>query len=160
LSDKIAVIGLGNTLRKDDGIGILILDALRKSPDYLEVDYLQFGVMSIDLLYRIKEYKTVILIDGINAGLNHGKLRIFGLDEIEKFADSRIISSHELNLKTFINIYHQLNMETKVFIAGIQIENVGYGEEISASIMENFTFIENEISKFLGQLIKQDKPQN
>ena len=67
-ANKIAVIGLGNTLRKDDGIGIIVLEALLKSLKHPQIDYLNFGIASFDLIHRLERYAIVLLIDGIDAG--------------------------------------------------------------------------------------------
>ena len=60
MSKKIAVIGLGNTLRKDDGIGIIVLEALLKSSQHPQIDYLNFGIASFDLVHRMEKYERIL----------------------------------------------------------------------------------------------------
>ena len=76
LPKKIAVVGIGNTLRRDDGIGIIVLESLLEFYKRKDIDYFNFSGASFDLLYKIKSYGVVLLIDSINAGLNVGQLLI------------------------------------------------------------------------------------
>ena len=69
-----AVIGLGNTLRRDDGIGIIILESLLNVSKKEGTDYLNFGTASFDLVHRMRDYDEVLLIDAINASLPSGEI--------------------------------------------------------------------------------------
>ncbi len=79
---RIAVIGLGNSLRRDDGIGIIILECLLNHYKQQGIDYLNFGIASFDLMHRLQDYDLALLIDGISAGLPAGELKIFDLKGI------------------------------------------------------------------------------
>ena len=81
--NKLAVIGLGNKLRKDDGIGIIILEKIALSYKRNSIDYFNFGSKSFDIIYKIQRYDKVLLIDAINAKINPGELKIFELKDIE-----------------------------------------------------------------------------
>ena len=96
---KQAVIGLGNTLRRDDGIGIIILESLLNFYQKKGVDYLNFGSASFDLLHRLKAYDKILLIDGVDAGLGTAELLISELKDIEYKLDDFVTSTHGLNLK-------------------------------------------------------------
>ena len=108
-ANKIAVIGLGNTLRKDDGIGIIVLEALLKSLKHPQIDYLNFGIASFDLIHRLERYATVLLIDGIDAGLVPGELKIFGLENISCSLKDTAVSTHEFDLKAFLSCVKDLS---------------------------------------------------
>jgi len=156
-SKKIAVIGLGNTLRRDDGIGIAILESLIASRKTSGIDYLNFGIAGFDLLHRIRDYDTVVLIDGINASLPVGELRIFELDKIEYDLKDTLTSSHELGLKDIFELYKKLDIKTKVYVAGIQVEDVSFGEGMTETLKERRDAITKEIGEFLDVLCHTGK---
>lgn len=154
---KIAVIGLGNTLRRDDGIGIAILESLLASRKTIPVgkkfsngvDYLNFGIASFDLLNKIRDYDEALLIDGINASLPAGELRIFELDKIEYDLKDTATSSHELGLKDMLELYKKLDIKTKVYVAGIQVADVSFGEGLTEPLNKRQKEIVKEVSLFI-----------
>lgn len=151
MSKKIAVIGLGNTLRRDDGIGVIILDALLNNYKRPGIDYLNFGIASFDIIHRLKDYDFVLLIDGISAGLESGQLKIFSLDEISFIKEDGLISSHELNLKDIFKLVQKLEIRTKIYLAGIQVEDTGFGESLSVTLEEKKEGLIKQIDKFIQE---------
>lgn len=148
---KKAVIGIGNTLRRDDGIGIVILESLLDFHKRNGTAYLNFGIASFDLLHRIQNYNKVLLIDGINASLIPGELRIFELSKIEYDLKSSVISSHELNLKDLFALSKNLGIKAKIYVAGIQIKDASFGEGLSEELENKKEEIVDGISEFIGK---------
>jgi len=151
LSRKIAVIGLGNTLRRDDGIGIMILESLLNFYKRKDLDYLNFGSASFDLLHRLKAYDKALLIDGVNAGLAVGGLLISELKDIEYKLDNFITSTHELNLKSIFELSKNLGIKTKIYVAGIQVGDISFGEGLSRELKSKLEDIIKEIAAFVDE---------
>ncbi len=170
---KIAVIGIGNSLRRDDGIGITILESLLKHYKRPGVEYLNFGIASFDLIHRLGDYKKVLLVDALSAGLPAGDLKIFELKEISwntgkyimspkelaessgrrpvSFAkENRALSSHELNLKDIFELSRKFKIKAKIFVAGIQAKDVSFGESLSGPLKQK---LENNI-KAIDEFIR------
>ncbi len=191
---KIAVIGLGNTLRRDDGIGIVILESLLKSnsqkiygskanvnlssrlierqkasvnltlsdPERAErvegeskghnkdsIDYFNFGTASFDLIHRMRDYDTVLLIDAINASLPSGEASFFELKDVKYNIKESPISTHELNLTGLFELSKAVNLKTKIYVAGIQIEDTSWIEGLSDSLKKRKDDIVKQISVFI-----------
>jgi len=144
-----AIIGIGSVLRKDDGIGIYIFESLKESRDISGVDFLNFGIASFDILLRIREYSKVLIIDGINAALSPGELRIFDLDDTDLPLDFSHISSHELKLTDVNFLKKKLGIKTKVFVAGVQVEDISFGEGLTGTLQEKQEAIIAEIREFI-----------
>ncbi len=157
MSKKIAVIGLGNTLRRDDGIGIAVLESLLTSYKRQGIDYLNFGIASFDLLHRIQDYGAALLIDAIDGGLAYGGLKIFELYKIGPDVKQPLISSHELDLRAISELYKKLNLKTKVYVAGIQVKDVSYGEGFSGPLKNKQKEIVEEISIFIDNTLNKFK---
>ena len=151
MSKKIAVIGIGNTLRRDDGIGIIILESLLKFYKRKDIDYFNFSSASFDVLHRLKNYDAVLLIDGINAGLNIGRLLISKLKDIEYKLDNSVTSTHELNLKDIFELSKNLGIKTRIYVAGIQVEDTSFGEELSETLKHKKGDIIKEIITFIDK---------
>lgn len=153
LPKKIAVIGIGNILRRDDGIGITILESLLRFYKREDVDYLNFGSASFDLLHRLKPYETVLLIDGINAGLKAGELIISELKDIQYKLKDSVTSTHELNLKNIFELSKNLEIKTKIYVAGISTEDVSFQEGLSETLKQKKEEIAKEIAAFIDKIL-------
>lgn len=151
MSDK-AVIALGNTFRRDDGIAGVILATLRDKHARFGIDYLDFGTAGLDLINRICDYRKVLLIDGVNAGLAAGALRIFSPDTAAFELPQSAVSSHELDLKTLFEFIRRLELPAAVFVAGIQVADVSFGEGLSEALRKSFDANVAEISRFIETL--------
>lgn len=153
MSKKTAVIGLGNTLRRDDGIGIVVLESLLRLYKRDEVDYLNFGIASFDLVYRLEKYDTALLIDAIDGSFEPATLKIFEPKNIDFPLKPRVTSSHELNLTHLIHLCSTFAAKTKVYIAGIQINDVSYQEGLSEALKAKQESLTREIDAFIASLI-------
>ena len=146
-----AVIGIGNTLRRDDGIGIIILESLLKFYKRKGVDYLNFGAACFDLLHRLKNYDAALIIDGINAGFKAGVLKISELKDIEYNLENCATSTHELNLKDIFEFSGKLGIKTTIYLAGIQVEDTSFGEGLSSALANRKEGLIKEIAAFIDK---------
>ncbi len=101
---KVLVLGIGNILMTDEGLGVRALEAVRDGyclpPGVRCVDG---GTMGLALLESIKEFPSVIIIDALKSGSRPGTiLRICGKD-IPAFAGLRS-SAHGLGVKELITL--------------------------------------------------------
>ena len=153
LPKKIAVIGIGNTLRRDDGIAILVLESLLKFYKQEGVDYLNFGIASFDLLHRLKDYDAALIIDGISANLAPGELNIFNLKDAQYNLEHSATSTHELNLKKLLQLSKEFGLKAKIYVAGIQVKDTSFGEGLSAPLNKNKEEITKKISAFIEEMV-------
>ena len=149
-SDKTAVIGIGNPLRKDDGIGIFLLDRLTIRDRY---DVFDFGTSAIDLANKLSCYRKALLIDGIDAGLDPGQLRIFNLKDIDgQKIKENLSSTHQIDLGQLLSLVKSLGIDTDIYVAGIQIKDTSFGSGLSDNLADNARSYVRRISEFLGSL--------
>ena len=155
MSDKkIAVIGLGNTLRKDDGIGIIVLESLLKSSQHPQIDYLNFGIASFDLVHRMEKYERILLIDGIDAGLKPGELKIFELKDISYNLKGPALSTHEFDLKSLFELYKRFELKSRIYVAGIQVQDVSFGDSLSQPLKDSLEHSISEARIFVDKILE------
>ena len=153
MSKRIAVIGLGNALRRDDGIGIIILESLLMFYKRNDIDYLNFGNASFDLLHRLKNYDSVLLIDGIHAGLDIGEVKISRLEDIEYKLGDFVTSTHELNLKSIFELSKNLGIKARIYVSGIEVRDTSFGEGLSEALNNKKEDILKEIIAFIEKIL-------
>lgn len=96
---KVLVMGIGNTLLQDDGVGIHVTELFNSSrnPDP-NISVLDGGTIGLSLLPEIEDVDAVIIVDASELGEKPGTLRIFHNQEIDQQLSGKRRSVHEVAL--------------------------------------------------------------
>ncbi len=152
---KIKVLGAGNYLMADDGVGVHILEKLEQS-DVPGVEFENAGVGGLAVLDLMEDADDVIIIDAVRGGGGPP-------GSIYKFTDKDLppaqlfmMSLHDLNLVDTMALGHQIQpelMPDNITIIGIEVERVeGICTELSPRVQkaadEVMTMVFNEIERF------------
>jgi hydrogenase maturation protease len=150
-SKRVAVIGLGNTLHRDDGIGIHLLSLLEEKVPSADISFMNFGVASLGLINHLSSFSKILLVDAIDAGLEPGALRIFRLSDAASRVKDKKIVSRELPLADLSRLYEAFGFQADVQIAGVQVKDVSYGLEMTQELETAKERIAEEIKTFLTE---------
>jgi hydrogenase maturation protease len=134
---KIGVIGLGNPLRHDDGLGIALLELARKhKEDFLEhIEFIDGGTGGMNLLHLLARFDTVLLIDAVLFNGQPGETRFFYKDELLVKTPPMKMSTHEIDLIHILHLSMQLNeLPSQLFLFGIQPKDLSHGIDLSPEL--------------------------
>jgi len=96
---KVLVMGVGNTLLQDDGIGVHVTESFKASnPPTPEIEILDGGTIGLSLLPEIEDADAVIIIDASEIGERPGSMRIFRNAEIDQQLSGKKRTVHEVAL--------------------------------------------------------------
>ena len=84
---------MGNLLCSDDGVGLHIIEALRKENLGADVD-LREGLTGLDILEKIKDFNRIIIIDAIKAGGEPGSIYKLTLEDFKEKHTLHSFSTH------------------------------------------------------------------
>lgn len=130
----ISIIGVGNFLMSDEGVGIHAVTNLReiKWPDGVEV--LDGGTAGVALLHIIDGKDKVIIIDCADFGGHAGEIRVINPDDLVR--DERAeISLHATDLLSVLEMAKStITYPKKVIIIGIQPEKIEMGTTLSPGV--------------------------
>lgn len=98
--EKLLVLGIGNILLGDEGVGIEVIRKLEQLNLPSHVDLLDGGTGGFHLLSYLQEYPEVILIDATLDGNEPGTVRLIRPKFSNEFP--RTLSSHDIGLKDLI----------------------------------------------------------
>lgn len=103
---KTLVLGIGNSLLADEGVGIHVIRALEGVlPFGDEVDLLDGGTLSFTLAGPIGEAEALIVVDAAQVGERPGGLRVFEGEAMDRFLlGNRKSSVHEVGLMDLMSI--------------------------------------------------------
>ena len=99
---KTLVFGIGNLLRSDDGVGLHIIEHLRKE-NLGDAADLKEGSTGLDILDAIKGYDRMILVDAIKSAGEPGKIYKLSVEDFQNIETLHSFSTH-LNMDFFTMI--------------------------------------------------------
>ncbi|HEY2421092.1 MAG TPA: hydrogenase maturation protease, partial [Neobacillus sp.] len=85
-NQKITILGIGNTLFSDEGVGIHLLPILENAlKDYENIEIIEGLTDGMKLLGPVEDAENLIIIDAINAGKEGGTIITLQGDEIPAY---------------------------------------------------------------------------
>lgn len=109
---KTLVVGLGNPLLGDDGIGWIVAEQISKEIYHpnIEIQFLARG--GLYLMERMIGYERVILIDAFSSPeAKTGEIRHFPLDSLPHITTHYTVSSHDTSLPLALDLGRSLGFE-------------------------------------------------
>jgi hydrogenase maturation protease len=124
---KTLVLGMGNDILGDDGVGIHIAREVARQVNTADITVEETGAGGLSLLERIKGFQRLIIADAIlTENTEVGKIHRLTLKDLAKTNDS--ITPHDAALRTTLEIGNSLfpgEMPVDVVIFAVQTHNVG-----------------------------------
>ena len=146
---EIVVIGLGNVLLSDEGIGVHIIRRLSQQQDRFSlVDFIEAGTGGMNLLHLIANRKKAVIIDCAKMGKRPGTMRRFNADEVQSVKKLSQYSLHEADILKVINLSKQLDeCPDEVVFFGIEPETIKPGQTLSRTLSHKIDDYAAAISK-------------
>ncbi|MBE0536044.1 MAG: HyaD/HybD family hydrogenase maturation endopeptidase [Phycisphaerae bacterium] len=138
MNKETIVLGLGNPLMGDEGIGVKVIELLQSaSGDLPGADFVDAGTGGMSLLHLIAGRKRAIVIDCALMGSKPGMLRRFRPEEVQTVKELTHLSLHEVDILKVIELARQLGEcpEDIVFF-GIEPETIEQRMALSDCLAE------------------------
>jgi len=132
---KILVLGLGNILLQDEGLGCRVIERLQS--EYIfpaEVTVLDGGTLGLDLLGLIEDSARVIIIDALRSNLAPGALMRLCNQDIPAFLGPKM-SPHQIGLQDLLGLAMlRGKFPDEVILLGAQLAQLEPGLELSPAL--------------------------
>lgn len=148
-TSSIAIIGLGNILLKDEGVGVHVANAVKEryslSPD---VEIIDGGTMGLDLLPFFEGRDKILLIDAVDFGMKPGHLGTIEKDKIPSVLESKL-SMHHVGLSDVLFTARFMGIgPDELCLIGIQPESLDIGLDMTVTVADRFeTLVDMTINK-------------
>lgn len=150
---KIAVIGVGNILLRDDGVGIHCVTALEKDFAVDEVEYIDAGTAIFDLLGVFETFKKIIIVDALKGGHEPGTIYKMSVKELGELHKNHA-SLHDVQIVDLLQDANRLGAFPDVTIIGIEPEEIFYDMKLSdllqSRLPDLLSCIKAEIKEIAG----------
>lgn len=128
------ILGIGNILLRDEGVGVRAVEAMRHEPLPDGVELLDGGTSGADLIDDVADRARLIVIDAVDADARAGTLFRLGLDDLLARADGPI-SLHEFGLLETLQAARHLGCAPReVVIFGVQPQQTHPGLDLSETV--------------------------
>ncbi|MDA8361926.1 MAG: HyaD/HybD family hydrogenase maturation endopeptidase [Gammaproteobacteria bacterium] len=135
--ERVVVLGLGNVLQKDDGVGVHALRWLQGEPGLARAaDFVDGGTVSFTLLETIEEAKSLIVVDAVRLDARPGCVHVFeGADMDRLLSRPQAGSVHEVSLSEVLDMARLRDgLPARRALIGIEPEGIGWGDTLSAPV--------------------------
>lgn len=137
---KTVVIGLGNPILGDDGVGWVVAEEISRSnpPGTTEVTVNCLSVGGLALMEHLAGYDRAIIVDAfLNAIDSVGTVIQYQLEDLPEHIAGHLTSAHDVSLKTALQLGREMGAQLpgEIFIVGIVARDVtNFSEILSTNV--------------------------
>ena len=172
---SILLIGLGNPILGDDGVGWKIvqeveailagdppaaeqhrtaISKIRQNRQTIEMDYLSLGGLS--LMERMLGYGRVILVDSMETGTQPvGKVSVFALSELPNPSAGHSASAHDTSLITALKTAEAIGAAIPSMVEVVAVEALNaydFKDELTPEVSKAVPVAVNAVLELLGKI--------
>jgi hydrogenase maturation protease len=133
---KVVILGVGNLLLSDEGIGVHIANELsrRDLPDNVSV--VEGGTDGFRLLNVITEADRLIVVDAVKGGGAPGSLYRFDINDVKACPSGFKTSVHQIGILEVIDLSGLIGTTPQTTVIGIEPKSLVMGMDLSPEIQE------------------------
>jgi hydrogenase maturation protease len=151
----ILVLGLGNMLLSDDGVGPALLQELAGNESHWkgEVEFLDGGTQGLALLGQLSGRRGLIIVDALRKGAAPGTVYRLTLPELREVTPGRASSGHESNAGELLAAAELLDeLPDRLFVVGVEPEKMTTGVGLSRAVQEALPAASDQVACLLNEL--------
>ena len=151
-NNKILVLGVGNLILGDEGVGIHAIKYLENQDLGKDIDLLDGGTGGFHMLSVMDDYKTLIMIDATIDSKEEGSLSLIE----PKFASDfpKALSSHDIGLRDLVETATLLGHMPKIYLITVSVTDIS---EVRMTLSEKVENSLPEVGKLVKSILKEIK---
>ncbi len=129
------ILGVGNPLQGDDGVGVRVAEMLgaRELPPGVKLE--DAGTPGLGLAAELEGWSRVIVVDAVRMGQRPGAWRRFGPEEVRLIASGDVLASHEPGIAEGLALAQALDMlPDEIVFYGVEPACCEMGQELSPAV--------------------------
>jgi hydrogenase maturation protease len=154
---KITILGIGNILLRDEGVGVRTIEYLRKRTLPTQVELVDGGTATFDLFTLFAETDHLVVIDAVKGGMPPGT--IYRLEPKDLVPQQQApITPHDLGLLDSLAAASRIGERPhSVVIFGVEPKEIDWGMELTPEIEEMIPQVADLVLAEITRHVKQRK---
>lgn len=137
-ANLILVLGIGNTLNRDEGVGVHALAALQAALEATApeapVAFLDGGTLGLSLLPTVEDATHLLILDAVDAHLPPGSVVELADDEIPLYSGVKL-SQHQVTFQEVLALAAlRGRLPSHLHLIGVQPADLALGTELSSTV--------------------------
>lgn len=142
---RIAIVGVGNILLGDEGIGVRVLEELEKEKYSEKINFLDAGTAFFSIVSELRKVEKAIIIDAVHGGKKAGTVYRFNIDDIAGKGNS-IISLHDFGVIESVQLERVIaKLPDEIIFYGVEPQNVTPSLELSSVLQGKLKYVVQKI---------------
>jgi len=143
---KVAIVGIGNILRGDDGLGPKLIEKLR--PSGIKAILFDCGTAPENYILPILSTSsdTIIFIDAADFGRAPGDIKVLDLEDISNVS----FSTHSPSPRLFIDLLKTGKDDLNMFFVSIQPKTTALGQSLSQEVLSGLDRLRDSLIEAIG----------
>ena len=146
LMDKILIVGIGNILCRDEGIGVHVIQEMEDMELPGHIKLLDIGTYTPDLISVLEGIRKLIIIDALKAGGSPGTIYRCKPEDLLANEEGPI-SLREIGLIETLNMAKKMGREIDAVIIGVEPKVLDWGVELSGELKKQIPAIIEAVLK-------------
>lgn len=135
MTETTLILGLGNSLLSDEGVGVETIRRLEAKSDLRDVRFLDGGTLSFTLAPSIADSPHLIVVDAARMNARPGTVRVFEAQAMDQQLSGNHKSVHEVSLADLMDMARLSGtLPQRRALVGIEPEEVGWGDTLTKTV--------------------------
>ena len=147
--ERTLVLGVGNELRSDDGVGSVVARLLQEEALGEGVEVVDGAAGGLDLIFEMQDYARVVIVDAARMGLAPGAVRVVVREEIEVRVQP-LASLHSLGLADVLELAELAGVAPQVRVVAVEPAEVLPGMSLSPAVQAAVPEIVRTVKELVG----------
>lgn len=123
-ANRLLFIGVGNVLKCDDGVGVVISNQINERSDICSLT-VEVSIENYIGKINSMEPGEIVIVDCMELGGSAGTYRLMALEDVEDIT----FNTHNISLRRLGDFFHY-----PTYVLGIQPESVAFGDHLSPRV--------------------------
>lgn len=135
---RVVVLGIGNSLLSDDGVGVQAVRCLREAMPDSAIQWIDAGTLGFSLLHYLEDARALIVIDAAELGAPAGTVQVDQGEAMDRVVGAgRRRSVHEAGLADLMSMARLSDcLPDHRALISVQPQRVDWGEALSGPVAE------------------------
>lgn len=136
MSPPIVILGVGNLLLSDEGVGVHVAHKLMEMDLPAGVEVIEGGTDGFHLMNVVTEADRLIVVDAVKGGGPPGSIYRFDIKDAPSSPDAYKTSVHQIGILEIVHLSELIGQTPETTVIGVEPKSLEMGMALSPEVQE------------------------